>query len=84
MVVEQQGTMTEYFGCGATKLWEPGYVYHHHAGHHGQGKQTVKNAGEEAAVFTVVYFNVWEWHPAPLVPRDVEPPPAECPTASLV
>jgi quercetin dioxygenase-like cupin family protein len=84
MIVEQQGTMTEYFGCGATKPWEPGYVYHHHAGHHGQGKQTVKNEGEEAAVFMVVYFNVWEWHPAPLVPRDVEPPPAECPTASLV
>jgi len=84
MVVEQQGTMTEYSGCDATKLWEPGYVYDHHAGHHRQGKQTVKNEGEEAAVFTVVYFNVWEWHPAPLVPRDVEPPPAECPTASLV
>jgi hypothetical protein len=84
VIVEQQGTMTEYFGCGATKVWEPGYVYHHHAGHHGQGKQTVKNEGDVAAVFMVVYFNVWEWHPAPLVPRDVEPPPADCPTASLV
>jgi hypothetical protein len=84
MIVEQQGTMTEYTGCGATKLWEPGYVYDHHAGHHGQGTQTVKNEGEETAVFMVVYFNVWEWHPAPLVPRDVEPPPAECPTASVV
>jgi len=83
-IVEQQGTMTEYFGCGATKTWEPGYVYHHHAGHHGQGKQTVKNKGDIAAVFIVVYINVWEWHPAPLVPRDVAPPPAECPTASLV
>jgi quercetin dioxygenase-like cupin family protein len=84
LIVQQQGTMTEYFSCTETKLWEPGYVYHHTAGHHGQGKQTVKNEGEEAAVFMVVYFNVWEWHPAPLVPRDVEPPYTECPTASLV
>jgi hypothetical protein len=84
LVVQQQGTMTEYFGCGAGKVWEPGYVYHHHAGHGGQGKETVKNEGHEAAVFMVVYFNVWEWHPAPLVPRDVETPPAECPTASLL
>ena len=84
MVVEQHGTMTEYFGCGATREWDPGVVYHHHAGHHGQGGQTVKNEGNEAAAFMVVYFNVWEWHPGPLVPGDVEPPPAECPTESLV
>jgi quercetin dioxygenase-like cupin family protein len=84
VIVQQKGTMTEYFGCGPTKTWEPGYVYHHHAGHHGQGKQTVKNESDEASVFMVVYFNVWEWHPAPLVPRNVEPPPTECPTASLV
>jgi len=83
LIVEQKGTMTEYFGCDTTRQWEPGIVYDHHAGHHGQGKQTVKNEGEESAVFTVVYFNVWEWHPAPLVPRDVEAPPAECPMASL-
>jgi quercetin dioxygenase-like cupin family protein len=84
LVVEQEGTMTEYFACGVTKVWEPGYVYHHHAGHHGHGKKTVKNEGDQAAVFMAVYFNVWEWHPAPLVPGSVEPPPAECPTASLV
>jgi hypothetical protein len=83
-IVQQQGTMTEYFDCRAPKVWEPGYVYDHHAGHQGQGKQTVKNEGDGTAIFMVVYFNVWEWHPAPLVPRDVEPPPAECPTASLL
>jgi quercetin dioxygenase-like cupin family protein len=83
LIVEQQGTMREYLSCTETQLWEPGYAYFHTPGHHGHGKQTVKNEGDKAAVFMAVFFNVWEWHPAPFVPRDVQPPYTECPTASL-
>jgi hypothetical protein len=83
LVVQQQGTITEYFNCTEKLVWEPGYVYSHAPGHHGHGKETAKNEGEETAVFMVVFFNVWEWHPAPLVPRNVEPPYEECPTMSL-
>lgn len=83
LVVQQEGTITEYMNCKEKVVWEPGYVYHHSPGHHGHGKETAKNEGEKTAVFMVVFFNVWEWHQSPLVPRDVQPPYEECPTRSL-
>jgi quercetin dioxygenase-like cupin family protein len=82
-IVQLRGTITEYFNCTEKLVWEPGYVYHHSPGHHGHSKETAKNEGEETAVFMVVFFNVWEWHQSPLVPRDVQPPYEECPTMSL-
>jgi quercetin dioxygenase-like cupin family protein len=83
VVLQMSGTITEYTNCEETELWEPGYAYIHTPGHHGQNQETAKNEGKETAIFTVLFFNVPEWHPAPLVPRDVQPPPSGCPTASL-
>jgi quercetin dioxygenase-like cupin family protein len=83
MIVQLRGEIMEYFNCTEKLVWEPGYVYHHTPGHHGHGKETAKNEGEETAVFMVLFFNVWDWHPSPLVPRNVEPPYEECPTMSL-
>jgi hypothetical protein len=82
-VLQKTGTVTEYTSCTEQERWEPGYAYIHTPGHHGQHQETAKNEGKDTAVFDVIFFNVWDWHPAPLVPRDVQPPPAECPTASL-
>ena len=84
MALQKAGTITEYKGCDDTRLWEPGYGYIHTPGHHGHDQMTAKNEGQETADLLVLWFNVPAWHPAPLVPRNVEPPPDGCPTASLV
>lgn len=83
IVLQRAGTITEYTNCDETELWEPGFAYIHTPGHHGNHQETAKNEGKETALFDVIFFNVWEWHQAPLVPRDVQPPPSGCPTASL-
>jgi quercetin dioxygenase-like cupin family protein len=83
LVFQNKGTITEYTTCTEQELWEPGYAYIHTPGHHGQNQETAKNEGKDTAEFVVIFFNVPEWHPAPLVPRDVQPPPSDCPTASL-
>jgi quercetin dioxygenase-like cupin family protein len=83
IVLQNSGTITVYMSCKEKLVWEPGYAYLHTPGHHSHEQETAKNEGKETAQFVVFFFNVWEWHPAPLVPRDVQPPPSECPTASL-
>ncbi len=83
IVLQKAGTIMEYTNCDKQELWEPGYAYIHTPGHHGQHQETAKNEGKETAIFDVIFFNVWEWHPSPLVPRDVQPPPSGCPPASL-
>lgn len=83
IVLQNSGTIMEYTNCKDRELWEPGYAYVHTPGHHGNNQETAKNEGKETAEFVVIFFNVPEWHPAPLVPRDVQPPPNGCPTASL-
>lgn len=84
MALQKAGTITEYKGCDDTRLWQPGYGYIHTPGHHGHDQMTAKNEGRDTADLVVLWFNVPAWHPAPLVPRNVEPPPSGCPTASLV
>jgi hypothetical protein len=83
IILQKSGTIMEYTNCEEKELWEPGYGYIHTPGHHGQHQETAKNEGKDTAIFDVIFFNVWEWHPSPLVPRDVQPPPSGCPTASL-
>jgi hypothetical protein len=83
VVLQKRGTITEYMNCTEKLVWEPGYAYLHAPGHHGHAQETAKNEGKDTADFVVLFFNVPEWHPAPLVPRNVEPPPDGCPTASL-
>jgi hypothetical protein len=84
IVVQNAGTITEYMDCHHKVLWEPGFAYVHTPGHHGHGQMTAKNEGKETADFLVLFFNVPEWHPAGVPPRNVEPPPSECPTASMM
>lgn len=80
----KRGKMTVYLSCTERELWEPGYAYLHTPGHHGYEQTTAKNEGKETVEVIGVYFNVPEWQPAPLFPREEQPPPAECPTASLL
>lgn len=84
IIIQIRGTTTEYSNCTDTMVWEPGYAYHHTPGHHDHGPMTAKNEGQEAAELLAVFFNAPEWHPAPLVPRDVQPPYLDCPTRSLL
>ncbi|HEY3238391.1 MAG TPA: hypothetical protein VGL92_02415, partial [Acidimicrobiia bacterium] len=67
LVFQNKGTITEYTNCTERELWEPGYAYIHTPGHHGQHQETAKNEGKDTAEFVVIFFNVPEWHPAPLV-----------------
>jgi hypothetical protein len=82
--LQKAGTTTEYMGCTHRLVWQPGYGYIHTPGHHGREKMTAKNEGKETSELLSVWFNVPEWHPAPLVPRNVEPPPTGCPTRSII
>jgi hypothetical protein len=83
IVLQRAGTIMEYMGCAHKLQWDPGYAYIHTPGHHGHSQETAKNEGKDTADFIVIFFNVPDWHPAGVPPRNVEPPPTECPTTSL-
>jgi quercetin dioxygenase-like cupin family protein len=86
-VLMKKGALTQYIDCNEKIVWRAGHAYYHAAGEHSthpdhKGPQLARNEGKEPVEITVIFPNVPHSQPTEglLVPRDFEPPPAECPT----
>jgi len=86
-VLVKKGALTQYLNCTEKIVWQAGNAYYHAAGEHSmhpdhKGPQLARNEGTEPVEITVIFPNVPHSQPTEglLVPRDFEPPPAECPT----
>jgi quercetin dioxygenase-like cupin family protein len=84
-VLMKKGKLTQYIDCDEKIVWEAGTAYYHAAGEHSMhqdhhGPQLAKNEGNEPVEITVIFPNVSQGQTPGFVPRDFQPPPAECPT----
>ena len=85
-VLMKKGALTQYLSCTEKIVWQAGNAYYHAAGEHSthpdhKGPQLAKNEGNEPVEITVVFPNVPKGQPTGLfIPRDFQPPPADCPT----
>ena len=83
-VLMKKGVLTQYSNCTERNDWTAGNAYYHHngahRGHHGEGPELARNEGKVPVEVTVLFFNVPREQPPSIIPRDVQPPPADCPT----
>ena len=84
-VLMKKGALTQYLSCNEKIVWQAGNAYYHAAGEHSthpdhKGPQLARNEGSEPVEITVIFPNVPQGQTPGLVPRDFQPPPADCPT----